>query len=655
MVDPAIIMALMRSLHLAAMVSLLGTAGFLAWVLPVAGTPPDTLRHRLTRLGGISGALALLAGLGWSVLQSAAIAGAENASEILASLPLVAGHTRFGTALTLRLALLLIATLAAIVALPRPVPGSGTASLRQEGTPAGTTLETARSFAVYVVVVFVAIALGLQGIIGHSGAAAGAIGDGLVLSEFLHLVAASLWLGALLPLWLSLRALPPAVAKSVCERFSPIALGCTVVLAGTGFAQALQLIGSLPALLGTPYGHIAHLKIGLFVLALVLAAINRLWLTDRLTAVTTARRLLLVSVFIETVIGLAAITAAGFLASTVPGAHEAPVWPFTWQFSLVTVRADPGFRQEVYVSLLAIGLAALLTVAALLRRRFRLSALIILLAVIAWRGPSLSLLTVGAYPTSFQTSPSGFSASSIAHGQALFMQNCAACHGPEGEGDGPAAAALRVRPADLTQPHIFDHTDGEMFWWLTHGIDDPEGGLAMPGFAGALSADDRWALIDFVRAHNAGVMAQQDSTYDAPVRAPSLPIACDAMTASTMGDLRGHAVLVIVGGMAEDRQVVPSQDAVTLVVSANDKRPAPGGCVAADPAAWNAYAVLADLPLDEAADAEFLIDPNGWMRAVRRPGTTGGWNSRNELLAAIRAICIHPIEQPSGSPHGHHH
>ncbi len=131
--------------------------------------------------------------------------------------------------------------------------------------------------------------------------------------------------------------LPPAAAAPVCERFSPIGLACVLVLAGTGFAQALELIGSLPALFGTPYGHIALLKITLFLVALALAALNRLWLTDRLAAgAPGARRQLLVSVSIETVFGLAIVTAAAFLASTVPGAHQAPVWPFSWQFSLIT-------------------------------------------------------------------------------------------------------------------------------------------------------------------------------------------------------------------------------------------------------------------------------------------------------------------------------
>jgi mono/diheme cytochrome c family protein len=32
----------------------------------------------------------------------------------------------------------------------------------------------------------------------------------------------------------------------------------------------------------------------------------------------------------------------------------------------------------------------------------------------------------------------------------MFKAYCAACHGPRGTGDGPAAAALKTRPTDLT-------------------------------------------------------------------------------------------------------------------------------------------------------------------------------------------------------------
>jgi putative copper export protein len=140
----------------------------------------------------------------------------------------------------------------------------------------------------YLTLVLVVIALALQCMIGHAGATAGAIGDGLVLSESLHLLAAGIWLGALLPLWLSLRALAPAQAVLVCERFTPIGLACVLVLAGTGFAQGLALISSLTALFGSQYGHFAVLEITLFAVALALAALNRLWLTDRLPRVASS-------------------------------------------------------------------------------------------------------------------------------------------------------------------------------------------------------------------------------------------------------------------------------------------------------------------------------------------------------------------------------
>ena len=304
--------------------------------------------------------------MAWFTIQSAAIADADTLSDLLDALPVVAMHTRYGNTVLVRLGLVLVATMLAL--------------------PSGRRMTGAR----YLTLVLTAIALGLQGLIGHAGATAGAIGDGLVLSESLHLLAAGFWLGALLPLWLSLRALAPGPAASVCERFTPIGLACVLVLAGTGFVQGLELIGSLPALLGTQYGHFALLKITLFLAALVLAALNRLWLTDRLAAGHAgARRHLQVSVCFETCLGLAIVTAAAFMASSPPAAHITPVWPFPWRFSLVTVNEDPDFRREVVVSVVAIGAA----VAAdgrpsLLWRRFRLEALAILVLALLLRGPS---------------------------------------------------------------------------------------------------------------------------------------------------------------------------------------------------------------------------------------------------------------------------
>ncbi len=77
-------------------------------------------------------------------------------------------------------------------------------------------------------------------------------------------------------------------------------------------------------------------------------------------------------------------------------------------------------------------------------------------------------------------------------------------------------------PADLTAEHLWAHEDGELFWWLSHGIAAPDGSLAMPGFAAALTEDQRWALIDWVRANNAGVVWAATGAWPRPVQAPEL-------------------------------------------------------------------------------------------------------------------------------------
>jgi len=609
-----ILLATVRGLHLAAMLSVLGSAGFLAWILPAAGDGRPAVPG-LLRLWRISGVLSLLLGTAWFVHEAQAMSDADSVGALLAALPVVALHTQFGHAMLLRLALLLVAT----------------AVVGRENRRA------------YLGLLAAGCAVGLQGEMGHAGAAAGYT---LLASEWLHLLAAGIWLGALAPLWLTLDRLSATDAALVCERFSPVGLACVLVLAGTGLLQGLVLIGGLPALLGTTYGQIALLKIALFLLALALAAVNRLWLTDRLVALfPDARRHLRLSVLTETATGLAVILAAAFLASTTPGIHEEPVWPLSWQFTLDTVREDAGFRTEVLVSAGLIALAMLGLVTAMVVRRLRLVAVAMLLGMLVWRAPSFTLLTAEAYPTSFQSSPTGFSVSSILRGQALFATHCVACHGPAGRGDGPANARARIAAADLTQPHLWDHSDGVLFWWLTHGIPDPEGGVAMPGFQ-TLSPADRWALIDYVRAHNAGLDLANGLALPVALSAPTMPIRCDGLAATDMQDLAGQMVLVVAS--AQDVAAAASAagaTAVTVDLRADAAKPPGGGCMAATPAALPAFAILAARTPAALPGWAFLIDPAGRLSVLCRAGPS--------LSAAERAVAAEPPK--TGVSHGHHH
>src|SRR5262249_32074839 len=88
---------------------------------------------------------------------------------------------------------------------------------------------------------------------------------------------------------------------------------------------------------------------------------------------------------------------------------------------------------------------------------------------------------VPAFPTSFYRSHTNFTFASIARGQALFAQHCVGCHGASGRGNGPNALALDMPTSDLTAAHVYAHSDGDLFWWIGHGMGD-----TMPGFGDAI-------------------------------------------------------------------------------------------------------------------------------------------------------------------------
>jgi mono/diheme cytochrome c family protein len=91
--------------------------------------------------------------------------------------------------------------------------------------------------------------------------------------------------------------------------------------------------------------------------------------------------------------------------------------------------------------------------------------------------------------------PVAISDASLAAGQAIYTQNCAACHGTQGEGDGVAAAGLNPKPADLHATHVQELSDGALFYVITHGRE----GTAMVAWENILSEEQRWQVVNFLR------------------------------------------------------------------------------------------------------------------------------------------------------------
>lgn len=96
------------------------------------------------------------------------------------------------------------------------------------------------------------------------------------------------------------------------------------------------------------------------------------------------------------------------------------------------------------------------------------------------------------------------SSSSLARGEAVYQSSgCLECHGVAGRGDGPTGRTLNPRPADFRVHMAAGHTDGELFDWVSNGVP----GTAMPPYRDALSEEDRWNVINYIRRFAAGETA----------------------------------------------------------------------------------------------------------------------------------------------------
>ncbi len=120
--------------------------------------------------------------------------------------------------------------------------------------------------------------------------------------------------------------------------------------------------------------------------------------------------------------------------------------------------------------------------------------------VLGWSGAALAALALLLWsrspePPVTADNPIPATAESLARGSDLYATNCARCHGADFDGNGPDAGTLPARPADLVL-HFPQHSDGQHFAVISNGR--PASG--MPAWQGALSEDDIWNVINYLRA-----------------------------------------------------------------------------------------------------------------------------------------------------------
>jgi putative copper resistance protein D len=625
--DPLLIAA--RALHFAGALSLVGVLGFAMFI---AGDPPPRLVRQLRIMAQLSAAVLLLTAPLWLILVAASMSADTLAVTISSGAPkTVLIDTQFGHALGLRffLTLLLLPLIARLD--KRRVPDRVAVLLAGVGVAA----------------------IAWQ---GHAGAELGRDAVIHLSADAVHLVAAGLWLGALLPLMLALRGTAGAAHQyEVAERFSALGVICVAAVLTSGIINAYYLVGTIPALIGTVYGQTLVLKLTLVAGLLALAAVNRWQLVPRLALHDDgAARRIARHTAIEAALGLGVIAIVAALGTMEPAMHEPIVWPFGWRLGLDALAAEPALRDDVIFS----GSAAVLGLAGLgfglYRRHVVVSAvsLVIALGFGVW---AVQLMLIPATPTSYQTSPEPFTASNIAAGDALFQQRCVVCHGAEGEGDGPLAAQSPIAPADLMRD-LPMRPEGDFFSFITDGMDN---GI-MPSFA-AIPAAQRW---DIVRALEARYEAKRAmSTLLAEVTTQPVPRAPDFALPEPQGEagmlsalLQRQAVLLVFATLPQSQ---PRLDQLQQWQDALAKAGATVVAITQSPDIRAAYALYERRPQIDIAPAphiEFLIDRADHIRARWRPGDTPDWTQLAALEREIAALtAVPPVDLSPAMPAGHVH
>jgi copper resistance protein D len=151
------------------------------------------------------------------------------------------------------------------------------------------------------------------------------------VNQMVHLAAAGIWLGGLLPLGILLRraARPEGAAyipfaHTALPHFSQMGYVAVVLVALTGAINSVFLVGSVEALMTTSYGRLLMVKIALFAAMVGLALSNRFRLMPHLRDTTPASvplRALCRSVAAEQALGLAILAVIAVLGTWEPAIH----------------------------------------------------------------------------------------------------------------------------------------------------------------------------------------------------------------------------------------------------------------------------------------------------------------------------------------------
>jgi copper resistance protein D len=644
-----------RGVHYASTISLAGVFAFLC-LIAGSGAPPR-LGRQLLVVAWASLALALLSGGAWLLFLSAQMSGQPIAASLTqGAVATVLTRTRFGQIWVLRF------VFAVVLAVLLLVPGGWR---RWWWRWSGLT--------------FTAAMLASLAWAGHGGATPGRPGELHLAADMLHLLAAGAWVGSLIPLALLLAEIrrsgdpdASAIARRAVVRFSILAAISVISLFTAGLVNTWFLAGTVPALIGTGYGRLLLAKIAIFITMVTIAAVNLLRMTPRLVGPPVGRRPLIQGALghlrrnavVEAGLGLCVLAIVAILGILPPGLHTEPGWPLPFRFELGALAGRPQMLLAILIAFAAILAISGVATAAAGRYRTMMAAWSGLATCLALGALVVRPAIEPAYPTSFYAPAEPYATASVEHGARLYAENCALCHGVGGKGDGPAAAGLTVRPADLTAPHLFAHPPGDLFWWVSNG----RGNGVMPGFAGIMSPADRWDVINFIRARAAGALARQAGPQVSAAAISTIPdFAFESggrqLTLSSILET-GPALLALFGGPPPAARLaqlamVQKQAAASLRILAVDlaAAPAPLETETAVPLVGVSAGVTTTLALfrasDDGGETDLLLDRAGDLRARWTHSGPDTLPDTAALAAAAARVAQFPAAPISHAGHAH--
>jgi copper resistance protein D len=668
--------ALVRFLHLLASVLLAGYFAFDFLVLRrFSGNSPDSQISSDSKksLAGIVFGCILVAFITHGVglwLQTALVSESRLAAVDLPAIIALVSHTQYGKVWLGRLIVLLL--IAVFYLRPKRA--------------------VQRSFPAAFGFVLTSLFLASLALAGHAAAT-----DGLALvmqagADALHLFAAGVWLGGLVPLAVLLRhcALSPhpahlTVARQSVRRFSALALVCVSALIVTGAFNSWSLVGGFPQLFGTAYGKLLLGKLALLVPLLALGAVNLLKIKPRLSRTTDASdepiaaelARLARNLIIEAALGVAILLIVGHMGVTAPARHVQPDWPFSFRWDWTVLDKAPKARAEATRGLvwLAVGIGVL--VCALARRQRRILAALIGVAALGYGGFVIQeVVAIDSYPVTYKRPAVTYNAISVANGKELYQNSgCDTCHGASGYGDGPTAQELDPKPADFTAPHANAHTAGDLYWWLSYGVKPSS---AMPGFGASLNEEERWDLINYLRALSSGEKARALAPVieDKPwLVAPDFAYETNDGANKTLKDHRGNKIVLLIVLNLQDTeerlrelskvnsQLQAAEVEIVVVPNLIDRlfvdKQLPGLIVSegireiVETYKLFASSFNSENPIRATPHVEFLIDKQGYIRARWLPADNAGWRKFDLLMQQIDALRKEKPSAPAPDEHVH--